>query len=585
MTNARDKVAVVAVGALCYVVSLIYTGYDAVASNRSVSLALVELLREPSLYPTDPIRETLPRYISALWWIVAWLSRYFPLEPLEFALFLATRILLFVAVYRLAWAVVPKNTLAVFSSMVAFALMPQPMFAQGTIMVSILEQSSMAVPFVLLSLADLLEKRYWRSALWLGIVANLTVLYAVYIGVCLLLVALAIDELRREWKRWMLAAGFALVVATPVLLLTLAHRYVSPADVDLWYQVNRFRSPFHVYPLAFGRVAWTYFLLFCGLVGLTGWLVGQSRQIFGRLCYTWLGAVAVLVVGAMLTAYVLKVPVLTSLQLAKGVDLLFAVGAVLTVVGATVWLQEALTSGSFWWTVGAAVLWSAGVSLWSYDAHPKLSWLLVGLAMFGVLAYRLSGWGRQTVFAAVLVVLLSLSAARQWQVGGVSFRFAAHSPQHPFAQWAQQNTPKEAVFMVPPGKQEDWQSFRAMSRRGVFVTWKDGTHVLFDPRYTEEWVNRIAEIGFDIRRHHLGLRGRSPVDWSNINDLYFRLRDADIQRIASRYGVDYWVVPVEKESSFPEVFRHGKWKVLQVTDTSGRREITPTSQPKRDNHR
>jgi len=372
----------------------------------------------------------------------------------------------------------------------------------------------------------------------------------------------------------MLAAGFALVVATPVLLLTLAHRYVPPADVDLWYLVNRFRSPFHVYPLAFGRVAWTYFLLFCGLVGLIGWLVGQSRQIFGRLCYAWLGAVAVLVVGAMLTAYVLKVPVLTSLQLAKGVDLLFTVGAVLTAVGGTVWLQEALTSGYFWRMVGAAALWSAGVILWSYDAHPKLSWLLGGLAMFGVLAYRLSGGGRQTVFAAVLVVLLALSAARQWQTEGVSFRFAADSPQYPFAQWAQQNTPKEAVFMVPPGKQEDWQSFRAMSRRGVFVTWKDGTHVLFDPRYTEEWVNRVAEIGFDIRKHHLGLRGRSPVDWSNINDLYFQLRDTDVQRIASRYRVDYWIVPVEKDSRFLEAYRHGRWKVLRVSKPESSLTVT-----------
>lgn len=584
MTNARDKVAVVPVGALCYFVSLIYTGYDAVASNRSVSLALVELLRDPSLYPTDPIRETLPRYTSVLWWVVASVSQRLPLEPLEFALFLVVRALLFVAVYRLARAIAPGNTLAAQSSMAAFALVPQPTFAQGTIMVSIFEQSSVAVPFVLLSVADLLQRRYWRSALWLGIVANLTVLYAVYVGVYMLLTALAVEAIRQEWKRWTPAAGIAAAVAAPVLFLMLNNRYVAPADLELWYQVNRFRSPYHVYPLAFGLECWTYLLLFCGLVVLTGWLAGASRPMLKQLCYAWLWAILVLVVGAMLTAYVLKVPMLSSLQLAKGVDLLFAVGAALTAAGAALWLLETLTSGCFWRMVGAAALWSGAISLWSHDAHPKASWLSLGGAMFAVVACRVSGWARQTVFTAVLVLMLALGAVRQWQTSGVSFRFAAHSPQYPFAQWAQQNTPKEAVFMVPPGNQEDWQSFRALSRRGVFVTWKDGTHVLFDPRYTEEWVNRIAEIGFDVRKQRLGLRGRSPIDGSNINELYFNLQDKDVKRIASRYRVDYWIVPVEKTSSFPEVFRHGKWKVLQVSAPAVR-ATTPTSQPKRDSQR
>ncbi|GIV18168.1 MAG: hypothetical protein KatS3mg022_3603 [Armatimonadota bacterium] len=185
---------------------------------------------------------------------------------------------------------------------------------------------------------------------------------------------------------------------------------------------------------------------------------------------------------------------------------------------------------------------------------------------------------------AALGLVLVVGFARQVQTEGIRWRLACESPQYPFAQWALRNTSKDAVFLVPPGLQEDWQSFRAISRRGVFVTWKDGTHVLFDPRYTEEWVDRIAEIGFDIRQHVLGLRGRSPVDGENINKLYFKLQDSDVLRIAARYRVDYWIVPVDKPSHFHEVFRHGQWKVLQVR-TPAERGTTPTSQPKRDSHR
>lgn len=561
----RSAWATIGFGVLCFVVSLVYTGYDAIAGNRAVSLAVVEFLRDPTLYPTDPIRDTLPRYISCLWWVVTWLSQFIPLEPLEFGLFLLARALLFVAVYRLASVVAPGSLLAAWGSLTAFALVPQQMFALGTLVTSIFEQSSLSVPFVLLSVADLLQRRYWRGALWLGIVANLTVLYAVYITVYLLVIVLSIRGLRQEWKRGVTSLLLALLVATPVLLLMLTQGYAAPADVELWYKVNRFRSPFHVYPLAFAATRWLYLLLFSALVGVVGWFSSLLRPMVWWLCYAWLCTVALFLTGALLTAYVVRVPTLSSLQLARGIDLLFAPAAVIIASGSALLLDRALAAKNFWHLVGAAVLLGGGVSLWSYTAHSEASWIMLAGVLTLLIVSRLSGRYTRTDVLAVLVGVLMSALVWQWQTKGTSIRFAVDSPQYPFAQWAQRNTPKEAVFLVPPGNQEDWQSFRAISRRGVFVTWKDGTHVLFDPRYTEEWVNRIAEIGFDLRRHELGLRGSSPVDWNNINELYVRLSDEQVQHIATRYRIDYWVVPMEKHSDFPEVFRHGKWKVLQVT--------------------
>ncbi|GIV17807.1 MAG: hypothetical protein KatS3mg022_3602 [Armatimonadota bacterium] len=61
-TGSRS--AVWGFGILCFLVSLAYTGYDSIADNRAVSLAVVEWLRDPTLYPSDPIRETFPRYVS-----------------------------------------------------------------------------------------------------------------------------------------------------------------------------------------------------------------------------------------------------------------------------------------------------------------------------------------------------------------------------------------------------------------------------------------------------------------------------------------------------------------------------------------
>ena len=220
MSRGRIHLALWGWGFLCFFSSLIYTGYDSFGGNRAVSLALVEWLLDPALYPSDPIRDTFPHYVSVLWWIVAWLARYFPLESLEFVLFLLFRALLFYAAYRLAQSVLPGNLFAGLSSMAAMALGPQPVLAEGTIVVSILEQSSAAVPFVFLALADFIQKRYWLSAVWLGIVANLTVLYAAYTLVYLGVIALLLPDYRREWRVWMKPILVFFVVSHPVPLLS-----------------------------------------------------------------------------------------------------------------------------------------------------------------------------------------------------------------------------------------------------------------------------------------------------------------------------------------------------------------------------
>ena len=74
-------------GILCWIVSLIITGYNAGASNKPIQLALVHLLRDPSLYPNDPVRDTLYRYSSTLWWLIARLPESVPLDVAEGMLF------------------------------------------------------------------------------------------------------------------------------------------------------------------------------------------------------------------------------------------------------------------------------------------------------------------------------------------------------------------------------------------------------------------------------------------------------------------------------------------------------------------
>ena len=595
MSRWRVHLLVWGWGFLCFFSSLIYTGYDSVGGNRAVSLALVEWLLDPELYPYDPIRDTFPHYVSVLWWIVAWLARFFPLEPLEFVLFLLFRALLFYATYRLAQSVVPGNLLAILSSMAAMALVPQPVLAEGTIMVSILEQSSAAVPFVFLALADLIEKRYWRSAVWLGIVANLTVLYAAYTLVYLGAIALLFPDYRREWKRYMKPTLIFIVVSLPVILLLVSRPQVTGLDVELWYKVNRFRSAHHLYPLTFPLSYWGHFLAGCIVIAGVGVSIKRLHPLLSGMHLAWLISCGVALAAAFAVVHWVKIPTITSSQPAKAVDLLVAPASVLVVCGATQLLENALKRKSLVPVLIHILVWTLSINLWSFTVHPKVVPFLFMVSAAGVSIVLFRKFQKPendtvpSIFSPVLISALALTIAlfslRQLQVNRHMLYFASSSPIYPLAVWAERNTPRESIFLIPPGYPEGWSSFRALSKRGVFVTWKDGTHVLFAPGYTEEWVNRMAEIGFGIRQQHLGLRAYSPVGPANVNQLYFKLRDADVRRIAARYRVDYWIVPTDHPSAYPEVFRHGKWKVLHVNTSLRTTPTTPTSQPRRESHR
>lgn len=580
-----------AYGCLCFVTSLLYTGYDAISGNRAISLAWVELLRDPTLYPSDPIRDTLSRYVSVLWWVVAWLSRYFPLEPLEFVLFLAARALLFYSVYRFAKLLAPGSFLAVASSMTVFALVPQPILAEGTIMISIFEQSGTAMPFVLLTLADFIEKRYWRSALWLGIVANLTVLYAVYTAIYLVFIAL-LPNYRGEWRQWIKPIWLLLAVSLPVIVVLVSRGDAGTTDVALWYKVHRFRSAHHLFPLAFWLQYWVLFLISCVLVGTVCFLTRRMDPLLSRLGVAWLAANGTAVFMAFVVAYGVKSTVATTFQPARAVDMLLAPGSVLVACATSRLLETTLGQLRIVPMLLYVALWSVSINFWSYILHPKVILFVLVTASFVVVVYSVWKRGQEAGkrhsslrYALTICLALTLVVAgfRQIQAGGLRVRFASSSPIYQIARWAERETTKDTVILVPPGDQDYWPSFRALSRRGVFVTWKDGTSIFFAPQYAEEWVSRIAVIGFDIRKQELGLRGRSPVDGSNINEMYFKLRDEDVKRIASRYRIDYWVVHEDRPSVLPEVFRHGKWKVLQVSTRPV--STTPTSQPKRDSQR
>ena len=123
-------------------------------------------------------------------------------------------------------------------------------------------------------------------------------------------------------------------------------------------------------------------------------------------------------------------------------------------------------------------------------------------------------------------------------------------------EWASENTSKDAVFLIDP----NWEEFRALSIRPVFVAWKDGTAIFWDQAYVEEWVKRIEAFGFNFNKAKLGTTKGS----SQLSRLYEQMDDESAREILENYPLNYWVVAIDKISSFPEVFRTERFKILEL---------------------
>lgn len=126
--------------------------------------------------------------------------------------------------------------------------------------------------------------------------------------------------------------------------------------------------------------------------------------------------------------------------------------------------------------------------------------------------------------------------------------------------WIQDNTPEDAVFIIPPGESR----FYLAAERAQFVSRKHSPQAEED---ILEWYRRLQR-----------LNGGAPfedytVDWSAIRGEYDVLSAAVLEAIREEYGVTHYVGPAGRDIPFNEIHRQGS---MAVYDLSGERSRSPS---------
>jgi hypothetical protein len=212
----------------------------------------------------------------------------------------------------------------------------------------------------------------------------------------------------------------------------------------------------------------------------------------------------------------------------------------------------------------AATGFAGAVVLWFALSKPNAPGLLI-IALTLAVVWGTTSRGRGVTHLPLLLMLCVVSlgvqafylrsqVVRSPQAALVS---RPNSDLRDIATWARRSTAPEAVFAVPPTVA--WSHFRSLAQRPIFVSWKDGSAILWDRPFVRAWWERLDALGMDLAEE------MEPDSYANsLNRRYQRLTDQQLIGLRDRFSVRYWVVESGRQSRFRSVFQTRSYQVLEV---------------------
>jgi len=531
------------------------TGFSTYLSNNTMQIPVVDLKLDPSLFPDDPFGQAARNYPSFVWDLVALLARRFPLARVLFALWLIERALIIWSAGQLAGALSNRSALAITAAMSLFALGPLPLLAHGTIISSEFEQTGLSIALIMLAAAAFIERRPFRTALWLSLVALLNIMYCAFAVTYIAAALLADRELRCGWRRTAAAMLVLAPLAAAALFNALPGATAAAIDTQLWLRATRFRMFLHLYPLAWEPREFLGFGLHVVLVPAALWTLRSPASRLRNLSVGWALTALCWLALAFIAAYLLRLPLLLTAHPARALDVWCCLGSLALAAGLPRSFEAGRTRGRL---ALLAFLAAAYLLVPTTGALlPVCALLIAGEGLWGRLL-KSSGTGRFAALLVALALAASIQAVVERRKAGGNY-LVIRPPRaiSAIAEWARDNTPKDATFLVDP----IWEQFRPLSQRPVFVTWKDGSTIMWNRGFVTPWTERLAELGLDIRqREDYGLHADREL-----HELYLALDDTRAGRLACRYGVDYWVLQSDKVTSFPVIGGTPRYKVARLS--------------------
>lgn len=414
----------------------------------------------------------------------------------------------------------------------------------------------------------------------------------------------------REWRMIATTLGVAALLSSPFIApIALGQAVPSTVDRDALMGIYLFRSPYlkpHLW-------RWQHWLIFAA-VNLHAWYLLRGRDtdvhrflrvgisvILGLAIAQWL--------ALELTMSTLVYKIQYALRMLPVWRVMYLVAVILAL--SEEWSRNRALAFVRWMAIGltlgtdpsylALLIWEI-----AYVAGllPKKRWLVVGGYVAAVLVAWLTSWtilgplGKfslaRLVGPAFLIAAVGVAVVTDWNlrarlasryvpIGLVAcamlavlgvFLIKTHAPDSRFSRhwriaraeyldndltriawWARSNTPRDALFLVPPESEQ----LRMWGERSIFVDFKS---FVLNEADVREWYERIFVL---YKARHDTVPDPHAATMADATRSYFDARPEEVIAVAKAYRIDYFLTRASLSYPYPMVRTEGRWALYDLS--------------------
>lgn len=513
--------------------------------NHFISVPFIKSIMDPALYPNDFLIAEKKYFYTYFNTVFAFLSTslHVSLPVLFFTFYCASLYAALLAVFKIALTLFHEKAVGYFS--VILLIFSFSTLGDIRTVESLFLERAFVLPVLLFAIHSFLHKKFIRSYALAGVAFLFHPLSAVYALAGIFLCS--VFSLREiGWKKFLAALALLVLIISPVLYLKVQNpapslRLFHP-DSE-WLDLLRLRSAHHIFPLMWDISVIAQAALF--VCGFALCMKYKPEAWHHRMVLVFCAAVLLMCLAGTIFTECIPVSLIVQFQLFRSFVFLIYFGIIYY---AHFFYRE---SGKFSVMAFIALLLFAAIF---YNGNlPKFaSFFLVLLALFpgyGIVR-KYAQRQEQYYFPAIIFLLLGLGIGGGMLKGKFTIRTAQEKNWLAVQQWAKNNTPKDAAFIVSP----NWEGFRVEGERAIYGDWKDGTQMFFNPEFGKEWIRRMKMLGY--------------VDDTKLQETYHALTAGDYEKITTElnaYSRVYLIVLKEmKTLSQPLVYSNAKFTVYEL---------------------
>ena len=530
--------------------AILINGYHFGTFDQVFHIPFFKAYQDPTLYPNDPFLQLKDYHYSYFWSLFIPAYRAGLFEPALFVVHVLVTFATFWAFWELCETMFHNPTANV---LIALALaFPHLGFPGFQILEFSLLNRTFAIPFLLWALNLYLKKKYFWSALLIGLMFNIHLVYTAFV-IALIGMDLVRNLKKLEWKRLIPAFLIFGLLFTPMFV---QKQGVAPGlDFTLRPGLAKLESNSTLYTVYFPIGPQPYVLIStlqaiaCAAIVL---LCMKHHPVDNtdNTMRSFLIAIAIVISIGSLSAWFLPVTFLIQFQMIRiGVFLLyFAYLYLAYLVAMTLesnkqpkWYQLLLVFSAI-----AVIL----------PVVPLLIWLLrnTNLRWISKIA---------TISAILLMGVIEIGGATigNFFSPGIHI-YGQKSDWRDAQEWARENTAKDSLFITPPyifwHYESDWRVF---SERSTVINICESMELHYNPVFASTYVTRMNDLAPGAMEK---FNGNYYDTFRFTQEAFETLDDADFEDLAQKYGADYLVLPNKTLSDYPVVYQNPTYSIYQL---------------------